>query len=130
MGIGFLSNKYKRIIEFIAEAMLEIEDGAFSVSKAKIPEFINNYLSSLSPDLKQRARILLSLFRYTPFLYSKLKAFPSLGLEERQKILCDFMKSNLRPSRGSVIWSSPLQTRKPGAASTMRLTGGYEGPTI
>ena len=48
MGNGFLSNKYKRIIEFIAEAMLEIEDGAFSVSKAKIPEFINNYLSSMA----------------------------------------------------------------------------------
>jgi hypothetical protein len=48
MGIGFLSNKYKRIIESISEAMLEIEDGAFSVSKAKIPEFTNNYLSSMA----------------------------------------------------------------------------------
>ena len=38
MGNGFLSNKYKRIIESIAEAILEIEDGAFSVSKAKIPD--------------------------------------------------------------------------------------------
>lgn len=32
----------------MSEAMLEIEDGAFSVSKAKIPEFINNYLSSMA----------------------------------------------------------------------------------
>ncbi len=30
--------------------MLEIEDGAFSVSKAKIPKFINNYLLSMSPE--------------------------------------------------------------------------------
>lgn len=48
MRNGFLSNKYQRIIESIAEAMLEIEDGAFSVSNAKIPEFINNYLSSMA----------------------------------------------------------------------------------
>lgn len=130
MGIGFLSNKYKRIIEFIAEAMLEIEDGAFSVSKAKIPEFINNYLSSLSPDLKQRAKILLSLFRYTPFLYSKLKAFPSLGLEERQKILCDFMKSNLRPK---LLIFKTLKTLTVMGYYRNEETwkdNGYEGPTI
>ena len=126
----FLSNKYKNIIESIAEAMLEIEDGAFSVSKAKIPEFINNYLSSLSPDLKQRAKILLSLFRYTPFLYSKLKAFPSLGLEERQKILCDFMKSNLRPK---LLIFKTLKTLTVMGYYRNEETWkdiGYEGPTI
>src|SRR3972149_3774398 len=125
-----LSDKFKQIIESIAEAILEIEDGAFSVSKAKIPEFINNYLSSMSPDLKQRAKILLSLFRYSPFLYMKLKTFPSLGLEKRQKILRDFMKSNLRPKL------LVFQTLK-----TLTVMGyyrneetwkdiGYDGPTI
>lgn len=130
MQNDFLSNNYQRIIESIAEAMLEIEDGAFSVSKAKIPEFINNYLSSMSPDLKQRAKILLSLFRYSPFLYLKLKTFPSLGLEERQKILRDFMKSNLSPKL--LIFKT---------LKTLTVMGyyrneeswkdiGYEGPTI
>ena len=130
MQNDFLSNKYQRIIESIAEAILEIEDGAFSVSKPKIPEFINNYLSSMSPDLKQRAKILLSLFRYSPFLYMKLKTFPSLGLEKRQKILRDFMKSNLRPKL------LVFQTLK-----TLTVMGyyrneetwkdiGYDGPTI
>src|SRR3989304_3774522 len=84
----------------------------------------------MSPDLKQRAKILLSLFRYSPFLYSKLKTFPSLGLEERQKILCDFMKSNLRPK---LLIFKTLKTLTVMGYYRNEETWkdiGYEGPTI
>jgi choline dehydrogenase-like flavoprotein len=92
----FPPGELKRTIESIAEAILEIEVGALPISKASITEFVNSYLSSIPPDLKKRAKILFSLFKYSPLLYLKLKTFPSLALEGRRKILDDFMRSNLR----------------------------------
>jgi choline dehydrogenase-like flavoprotein len=91
-----MQNNYllsNQTIESIAEAILGIEDGAFPVKKADIPGFINQYLSD---DIKKQARVLFSLFKYSPILYMKLKTFPSLPIEERKKILRDFMKSGFR----------------------------------
>ncbi len=79
-----LSNHSWQTIESIAESILGIEGGAFPVREAGIPEFIERY--PLSVDLKKQARILFSLFRYSPLLNLKFKTFSSLSLEEREKI--------------------------------------------
>jgi choline dehydrogenase-like flavoprotein len=115
-------------MESIAETILGIEGGAFPVKEAGIPEFIGRYLSS--DDSKKQARILFSLFRYSPLLDLKFKTFSSLSLEEREKVLRGFMKSRFRSK--ALIFK---------ALKTLSVMGyyrneetwrdiGYDGPTI
>src|ERR1700758_1534668 len=122
------SNQSHQTIESIAETILGIENGAFPVKEAEIPGFLNQYLSSYN--LKKQTRILFSLFRYSHLLYLKFKTFPSLPLEEREKILYDFMKSKFPPK---VLVFKALKTLSVMGYYRNEETWrdiGYEGPTI
>lgn len=122
-----LSDQIIKTIESISEAILGIEYGTFSVKEADIAGFINQYLSG---DIKKQARILFSLFRYSPILYMKPKTFPSLTIEERRKILSDFMKSVFRPK---VLIFKAIKTLSVMGYYRNEQTWkdiGYDGPTI
>lgn len=122
-----LSNQSTKTIESISEAILGIEEDAFPVKKADIPGFINQYLPA---DIKKQAGILFSLFKYSPLLYLKFKTFSYLSFKEREKILCDFMKSGFRPK---VLIFKALKTLSVMGYYRNEETWrdiGYDGPTI
>lgn len=131
MKKGFsLSDMHQKTIESIAEAMLGVESSDFLVQRAEIPKFINHYLSFVPPDLKKQVHVLLSTFTYSPLLYMKFKTFPSLSLVERERILRDFMESNLSIKR--VIFKT-LKTLSVMGYYRNEETWkdiGYDGPTV
>lgn len=92
---GALSPNQQGVLDSVAEAVVQVEPGAYAVAEARVGAFASSYLAGLPGPIRGLYRLLLLVFEVSPVFFGRFSRFSRLPVEARRAFLEGWMKSRL-----------------------------------